>query len=73
MFAEALERLTTEGNTRANALLGASVVEWSSSRYDDALQILTENAPLFRKIANNTLKGKLRVEAIRKFFEHYSA
>lgn len=57
MFAEALERLTIAGNTRANALLGSSVVEWSSARYDDALQILTENAPLFRKIANHTLKG----------------
>ena len=40
MFTEALQRLTTEGNTRANALLGFSVVEWSASRYDESLKVL---------------------------------
>lgn len=45
------------GNTRANALLGLSVVEWSSSRYSEALRILTENASLFKKITNHTLRG----------------
>lgn len=57
MFAEALQKLTAEGNTRANALLGLSVVEWSDSRCDQALRILTDNAPLFKKITNHTLKG----------------
>ncbi|HKU73363.1 MAG TPA: hypothetical protein VJR02_05555 [Pyrinomonadaceae bacterium] len=56
-FSTALERLTTEGNTRANALLGLSVVEWTASRYDESWRILTTNAPLFRKITNHTLKG----------------
>ena len=57
MFTEALERLTTEGNTRANALFGLSVVEWSAARYRESLKILTDNAPLFKKITNHTLKG----------------
>jgi tetratricopeptide (TPR) repeat protein len=57
MFSEALQKLTIEGNTRANALLGLSVVEWSSSRFDEALKILTDNAPLFRKITNHSLRG----------------
>ncbi|HJU91307.1 MAG TPA: tetratricopeptide repeat protein, partial [Pyrinomonadaceae bacterium] len=57
LFSTALERLTTEGNTRANALLGLSVVEWSASRYDESWRILSTNAPLFRKITNHTLKG----------------
>jgi tetratricopeptide (TPR) repeat protein len=57
MFNEALQKLTTAGNTRANALLGLSVVEWTSSRHDEALKILTENAPLFAKITNHTLRG----------------
>ncbi len=57
MFSTALERLTTEGNTRANALLGLSVVEWSAANYDESWRILTEHAPLFRKITNHTLKG----------------
>lgn len=56
-FSEALERLPAEGNTRANALLGLSVVEWSASRFKECLRILTENAPLFKKINNHVLKG----------------
>jgi tetratricopeptide (TPR) repeat protein len=57
MFTEALQKLTTEGKTRANALLGLSVVEWSSSRPAEALKILTTNAPLFNKLSNHTTKG----------------
>jgi tetratricopeptide (TPR) repeat protein len=57
MFSEALEKLTTAGNTRANALLGLSVVEWSASRPNEALKILTDNAALFAKITNHTFKG----------------
>jgi tetratricopeptide (TPR) repeat protein len=57
MFREALQKLTTEGNTRAGALLGWAVVEWSDSRFGDALRILTENAPLFKRITNHTLQG----------------
>ena len=57
MFTEALQKLTTEGNTRANALFGLSVVEWSAARYREALRILTDNAPLFKRITNHTIKG----------------
>jgi tetratricopeptide (TPR) repeat protein len=57
VFTEALKKLTTEGRTRANALLGLSVVEWSTSRDTEALRILTDNAPLFKKLNNHTLKG----------------
>lgn len=57
MFTEALKKLTTEGNTRADALLGLCFVEWSASRYYDALAILTVNAGLFARITNLTTKG----------------
>ncbi len=57
MFSEALQKLTIEGKTRANALLGLSVVEWSATRYDEALKILIDNASLFNKITNHTLRG----------------
>lgn len=57
MFTEALQILTAPGNTRANALLGLSVVEWSDCRHNEALRILTDNAALFKKITNHTLKG----------------
>jgi tetratricopeptide (TPR) repeat protein len=57
MLCDALEKLTIEGNTRAAALHALAVVEWSSSRYGEALKILTENALLFNKITNQTIKG----------------
>ncbi|HEX7773848.1 MAG TPA: helix-turn-helix domain-containing protein [Pyrinomonadaceae bacterium] len=57
MFTEALKRLTAEGNTQANALLGLAEVERASSRYNDAMVILTNNARLFQKITNHTTKG----------------
>ena len=57
MFTDALQKLTAPGNTRANALLGLSVVEWSDCRHNEAQKILTDNAALFKKITNHTLKG----------------
>ena len=54
---EALQKLTTEGNTRAKALLRLAIVEWSASRYDEALRILSANSVLFTKITNHSLKG----------------
>ena len=57
MFNEALEKLTIEGNTRANALLGLAVVEWSASRFSESLRLLTENASLFNRIPNHAIKG----------------
>ena len=57
MFNEALQRLTTAGNTRARALLRLAIVEWSSSRFHESLRILIENASLFSKITNYATKG----------------
>lgn len=57
MFTEALKKLTAEGNTRANALIALAEVERASSRYNDAMTILTDNARLFQKITNHTTKG----------------
>jgi len=57
MFREALKKLTTEGKTRANALLGLAVVERTSARFAESLKILTDNAPLFKKLTHHTLKG----------------
>jgi tetratricopeptide (TPR) repeat protein len=62
MFTEALPKLTAEGNTIANALFGLSVVEWSASRYRVALKILTDNARLFRKITNHTIRGAYHLQ-----------
>jgi len=57
VFTEALQKLSIEGNTRARALVGLAIVEWSASRYEDAFRILTDNAPLFKKITDHTIKA----------------
>jgi tetratricopeptide (TPR) repeat protein len=57
MFKEALQQLTTEGNTRAHAILRLAILEWSASRSNEALRILTENASLFKTISNVALRG----------------
>ncbi|MDQ5847252.1 MAG: hypothetical protein M3539_18350 [Acidobacteriota bacterium] len=57
MYSDALQRLGAPSNARANALIGLAVVEWSSLRYNEALKLLTDNALLFEKITNHTIKG----------------
>lgn len=62
MLTEALQKLTTPGNTRARALLKLITVEWSASRYNVALEILTDNAFLFERVTNHTIKGNYHNE-----------
>lgn len=57
LFTEAITKLTTEGNTRAYALLGLAIVEWSASRFAEALRILNDNSFLFNKITNYAVRG----------------
>ena len=57
MLTEALQQLKVQGNTRARALLKLVIVEWSASRYNVALELLTDNAPLFRKITDDSIRG----------------
>jgi tetratricopeptide (TPR) repeat protein len=57
MFNESLQILTAQGNTRARALLRLAIVEWSASRFIEALRILNENSFLFNKITNHAIKG----------------
>ncbi|MDQ2976212.1 MAG: tetratricopeptide repeat protein [Acidobacteriota bacterium] len=57
IFNESLQKLTAQGNTRARALLRLAIVEWSDSRFQEALRILTENSYLFNKITNHSIKG----------------
>ena len=57
MLTEALQQLTAKGNTRARALLKLVIVEWSASRYNVALELLTDNASLFKKINDHTTRG----------------
>jgi tetratricopeptide (TPR) repeat protein len=57
MLTEALQLLTAKGNTRARALLKLVIVEWSASQYNVALELLTDNAALFKKITNHTIRG----------------
>src|SRR6266498_2189924 len=62
MLTAAIQKLTTEGNTRARALLKLTTVEWAASRYNVALEILNDNAYLFKKISNHTIKANYHNE-----------
>jgi tetratricopeptide (TPR) repeat protein len=57
LFVEALQKLTAEGNTRARAVLGLAIVEWSATRCDEALKILNEHAYLFKKIPSHAIRA----------------
>lgn len=54
---DALTRLHTDSELKALVILRSAVVEWGAARYDDALRILNESAPLFEKINSHTVKG----------------
>jgi CheY-like chemotaxis protein/tetratricopeptide (TPR) repeat protein len=55
---EALNRLPADSEIRAITLLRLAIVEGSLKRYNDALRIDIEAAPLFEKSTNNAHKGK---------------
>lgn len=58
---DALARLTTDSEVRAKAVVRLAIVECEVTSYSKALRILTENAQLFQKINNETLKGSYHV------------
>jgi Tfp pilus assembly protein PilF len=62
MLREALNKLTTEVDTRARAILKLATVELSATRYTDALKLLTDNQSLFEKVNNHTTKGSYHIE-----------
>jgi tetratricopeptide (TPR) repeat protein len=62
MLTEALQQLPMLGETRARALLKLVTVEWSASRYDVALELLTDNSSLFKKITDHTIRGNYHNE-----------
>jgi two-component system chemotaxis response regulator CheY len=55
---EALSRLPAGVEARAITLLRLAIIEGSLKRYNDALRIDLEAAPLFQKSTNNAHKGK---------------
>ncbi|HXD30122.1 MAG TPA: tetratricopeptide repeat protein [Pyrinomonadaceae bacterium] len=61
MLHEALTKLgdDVKRDLRAVAMLRSAIVEWSATRFHDALRILTEAVPLFEASRNTVLKGKL--------------
>ena len=57
-----MSKLNFEGAARARALLKLTTVECSAARFHEALELLTENEALFRKITNHTIKGSYHTE-----------
>ena len=62
MLLEALQKLTADGNTKARALLKLTTVECSASRFSVALRLLEDNAFLFERVTNHTIKGSYHHE-----------
>ena len=60
---EALARLSDETNSelKSLALTRIAVIDISTQRFNDGLRLLTEAAPLFEKITNQSLKGRFHV------------
>lgn len=54
---DALKRLHTDSELKAVVILRSAVIEWGAARYDEALRILNESAPLFEKINSYSVKG----------------
>jgi tetratricopeptide (TPR) repeat protein len=59
---DALSHLTTQNEVKAKATIRLGIVECEDASYNKALRVLTENAPLFERINNETLKGCYHVE-----------
>lgn len=53
----ALRNLATDSELKAKAVLRSAIVEQHAGRKREALTLLTDNAALFEKINNQTLKG----------------
>jgi tetratricopeptide (TPR) repeat protein len=62
MLRQALKRLTTEGTTRARALLKLTTVELTAGRHYEALEILTANTNLFQSLTNHAVRGAYHSE-----------
>jgi tetratricopeptide (TPR) repeat protein len=63
ILGEVLRRLgEDDGERRSLAILRRAIVEASAKRYNDALHILVEAAPLFETSATHSIKGKFHNE-----------
>lgn len=57
LLKEALSFLTIDSELKAKAIIRMAIVERGAARHDRALRLLTNHAPLFDRIHNETLKG----------------
>ncbi len=61
LLKETLERLTTDSELKAKAVLRLAIVEHETGRVIPALRLLRKQASLFEKIRNHTVKGGYHV------------
>ncbi len=54
---EVIARLKADGELKAKAALRVAIVERADAQYQEALRVLTQAAPVFNRISNQTLKG----------------
>jgi len=61
LLQEALSRLAVDNDVKGKAVVRLAIVETVASECEKALSILTDYAPLFQKLDNQTLKGAYHV------------
>ncbi|HXQ73162.1 MAG TPA: helix-turn-helix domain-containing protein [Pyrinomonadaceae bacterium] len=72
LLKDALSRLTTHSEVMAKAVLRLAIVECQAGNDSKALRVLTDNAALFEKVNNQTLKGSYHITlgtALRHLWE----
>jgi CheY-like chemotaxis protein/tetratricopeptide (TPR) repeat protein len=63
MLREAIQRIGNKDNeAKALALLHSAVIERLTGRFNDALRLHTEAAPIFKKSNDHAFKGKFHIE-----------
>src|SRR5215213_2837043 len=65
MLEEAAALIRDDASLKAKTILRFAVVETSAGRYSDALQLLTNSAPLFDEGVSHTLRGSFHNELAR--------
>jgi tetratricopeptide (TPR) repeat protein len=72
LLEDALSRLTVANELKGRALLRLAIVEMEAPSPEKTLQILTDHAPLFQRINNETIRGSYYVtlgNALEKLWE----
>ncbi len=76
LLEDALSRLTVDNELKGRVVQRLAIVQIEASCHDKALQLLTDHAPLFHRINNQTIRGCYHItlgNVLEKFWEEQRA